>query len=220
MERTHKEASNVSLYSAASQIWNNDFFLQGLCPEPIPMPDKLARMIEKDFGSVDQFKELFTTYAESMNGSGWLWVVNDSPGPNEKLKIMCTFNTGSPFFQSVVPPTFNVSRKAFMPAATNSSGLFASFSFASPSLGASSSSGTNPAMINNKIDQGDGSKTSECLIPIETRFPGTLKAVPVLGLSLWEHAYILDYGTNKRRYIDHFWRAVNWNRVAIMLNVY
>ena len=217
MERTHKEASNISLFANASQTWNNDFFLQGLCPEPVPMPDKLSQMIEEDFGSVAQFKELFTTYAEAMHGSGWLWLVNDSPGPNEKLKIMCTFNTGSPFFQPVVPPTFNLSRKAFMPAATSSSGLFASFSFSSPSINKPKTS--SPELMNNKIEQMEESK-SEIHVPIETRFPGALKAVPVLGLSLWEHAYLLDYGTKKRRYIDNFWRAVNWNRVAIMLNVY
>lgn len=220
MERTHKETSNVSLFAAASQTWNNDFFLQGLCPEPVPIPDKLVQMIEEDFGSVAKFKELFTTYAEAMHGSGWLWLVNDSPGPNEKLKIMCTFNTGSPFFQPVVPPTFNLSRKAFMPAATNSSGLFASFSFASPSVSSTKPKSTsNPEWLNNKIDQTEDSK-NEIPVPIETRFPGSLKAVPVLGLSLWEHAYLLDYGANKRRYIENFWKAVNWNRVAIMLNVY
>lgn len=34
--------------------------------------------------------------------------------------------------------------------------------------------------------------------------------IPLLALDIWEHAYILDYGTNKRGYVDNFWKFINW----------
>lgn len=34
-----------------------------------------------------------------------------------------------------------------------------------------------------------------------------------LILDMWEHAYILDYQSNKEKYIDNFWKIVNWEIV-------
>jgi Fe-Mn family superoxide dismutase len=33
----------------------------------------------------------------------------------------------------------------------------------------------------------------------------------VLILDMWEHAYQNDYGSNKSKYIDNFWRIIDWN---------
>ena len=33
----------------------------------------------------------------------------------------------------------------------------------------------------------------------------------VLLLDMWEHAYQNDYGSNKAKYIDNFWRIIDWN---------
>ena len=32
-----------------------------------------------------------------------------------------------------------------------------------------------------------------------------------LIIDMWEHAYILDYGSDKDRYIKNFWRIINWD---------
>lgn len=44
--------------------------------------------------------------------------------------------------------------------------------------------------------------------------------VPLLGLNMWEHAWIGDYGLHREEYIANFWKCVNWNRVAVILNIY
>lgn len=38
-----------------------------------------------------------------------------------------------------------------------------------------------------------------------------------LILDMWEHAFVLDYGSNKEKYIDNFWKIVNWEVVNIRL---
>ena len=32
-----------------------------------------------------------------------------------------------------------------------------------------------------------------------------------LIIDIWEHAYILDYGSDKEKYIKNFWRIIDWN---------
>ena len=47
-----------------------------------------------------------------------------------------------------------------------------------------------------------------------------LQRVPLLGLSLWEHAYLPDYGiVGRREYIANYWKAVDWERVAGYLSM-
>jgi Fe-Mn family superoxide dismutase len=30
-------------------------------------------------------------------------------------------------------------------------------------------------------------------------------------VDMWEHAYNLDYGTDKKKYLDNIWRIIDWN---------
>jgi len=32
-----------------------------------------------------------------------------------------------------------------------------------------------------------------------------------LIIDMWEHAYYLDYGPDKKKYIDNFWKIINWD---------
>lgn len=38
--------------------------------------------------------------------------------------------------------------------------------------------------------------------------------VPLLVLDVWEHAYYLQYKTDKDKYVDNWWNIVNWDHVA------
>ena len=36
---------------------------------------------------------------------------------------------------------------------------------------------------------------------------------PILGLDLWEHAYYLEYKSERDKYIKNFFRVINWKYV-------
>lgn len=78
-------------------VWNHNFFWETMQPSPASAPSaKLKAAIDKSFGSLDQFKDLFSKAALAQFGSGWAWLVND----NGMLKITSTPNQDNPLMDT------------------------------------------------------------------------------------------------------------------------
>jgi superoxide dismutase, Fe-Mn family len=37
-------------------------------------------------------------------------------------------------------------------------------------------------------------------------------------VDMWEHSYLIDYGSNKEKYLKEIWKIINWNIVNARLN--
>ncbi len=42
----------------------------------------------------------------------------------------------------------------------------------------------------------------------------TISGTPLLNLDVWEHAYYLDYQYKRKRYIENFFKIINWKKVS------
>ena len=79
-------------------VWNHNFFWS-ILKKDVAISDELKALIERDFGSVEKFKEEFTNAALTQFGSGWAWLVLDSG----KLKVVKTPNQDSPISSNLKP---------------------------------------------------------------------------------------------------------------------
>lgn len=104
--------STGAIFNNAAQTYNHTFYFNTLSPNPQTAPTgELARAIDRDFGSFDQFKETFSKAAIGLFGSGWAWLVKDKDG---KLWIEPEGNAGNPMTRGLTPLlTFDVWEHAY-----------------------------------------------------------------------------------------------------------
>lgn len=82
------------IFNNAAQVWNHSFFWRCLSPTGGGLPTEgIGELIDKTWGSYDEFKRAFTESAISHFGSGWTWLVQNNAG---KLEIMNTSNAQTP----------------------------------------------------------------------------------------------------------------------------
>jgi Fe-Mn family superoxide dismutase len=86
-------ADKSAVFNNAAQVWNHTFFWQSMNARGGGKPaGRLLELIEKSFGSFDEFKNSFKSAAVSQFGSGWVWLVQDG----DMLKIVKTSNADTP----------------------------------------------------------------------------------------------------------------------------
>jgi superoxide dismutase, Fe-Mn family len=93
LETIIKEAEG-GIFNNGAQVWNHTFYFGQFSPDGCREPkDKLKEALEREFGSVEGFKEEFSKAAASLFGSGWAWLVVNDEG---KLEIVQASNAGNP----------------------------------------------------------------------------------------------------------------------------
>ena len=88
------------IFNNAAQVWNHVFFFNSLSPSPELMPLEIRDYLIRDFGSVENFKEMFKKAAAGVFGSGWAWLAQDAEG---KLVIIQESNAGNPMRNGFKP---------------------------------------------------------------------------------------------------------------------
>ncbi len=86
-------ADKAALFNNAAQVWNHTFFWQSMKPGGGGKPTgRLLKLIEKSFGSFEEFQKTFADTAVAQFGSGWAWLVQDG----DLLKVVKTSNADTP----------------------------------------------------------------------------------------------------------------------------
>lgn len=93
--------SEGGLFNQAAQHFNHSFFWNCLTPDTQDGPKgALGEAIAKNFGSLEEFKNEFSTKAATLFGSGWAWLVKKGDG---SLAITQEPNAGCPLASGDTP---------------------------------------------------------------------------------------------------------------------
>ena len=99
------------LFNNAGQVLNHAMYFEQFANNPKPMGDKMKALIERDFGSVEDFKKEFEAKGATLFGSGWVWLSSDKDG---KLVITQQKNAENPVTMGLTPLlTFDVWEHAY-----------------------------------------------------------------------------------------------------------
>jgi Fe-Mn family superoxide dismutase len=97
---TAGKPGKAAIFNNAAQVWNHTFYWNSLSPKGGGVPRGfIADLIKNNFGSYDEFFELFKAAAVTQFGSGWAWLILDGTS----LKITKTTNADTPFAHGQKP---------------------------------------------------------------------------------------------------------------------
>ena len=103
------DIENTFLRNNAGGYYNHNLFWDILSPKGNNQPSgAIAGLIQRDFGSFDQFKTQFTNKAKNIFGSGWVWVILKRNG---SIAITTTANEDNPLMPNATEqgfPLFNL----------------------------------------------------------------------------------------------------------------
>lgn len=90
----------AQIKNAAGSVHNHWFYFDGIYSATSRLPDnRLTREIADTYGSMAQFKQLITQAADSIYGSGWVWLFAECG----RLHIAITQNCGVVNLNTVAP---------------------------------------------------------------------------------------------------------------------
>jgi superoxide dismutase, Fe-Mn family len=95
-----EEADKTAIRNHGGGHANHSMFWKYLDPSNAK-DELLVKEIESTFGSMDDFKKLFSDSATKVFGSGWTWLVRDNK--DSKLKIQNLPNQDSPLIMGLQP---------------------------------------------------------------------------------------------------------------------
>ncbi|MGD2063852.1 MAG: superoxide dismutase [Nitrospirota bacterium] len=95
------QAEPGPLFNNAAQAWNHTFYWHCMSPGGGGRPSgDLAKVIDMDFGSYEEFRKQFTEKATTLFGSGWTWLIRDLDG---KLAVVTTKDGNNPLTSGQEP---------------------------------------------------------------------------------------------------------------------
>jgi Fe-Mn family superoxide dismutase len=94
-----EEADRTAIKNHGGGHLNHSLFWQIMGSQK-EIDQELIGEIEKTFGSVDEFKKVFTQTAMAHFGSGWAWLARDQGGV---LKVYSLPNQDSPYLKGHTP---------------------------------------------------------------------------------------------------------------------
>lgn len=94
------KTADGGIFNNAAQVYNHDFYFQGICRKKSAFSKVLSDAINRDFGSLEALKKDFLEVATALFGSGWVWLSINKSG---NLNIETHSNAGNPLLSGHIP---------------------------------------------------------------------------------------------------------------------
>ena len=99
---TKMDVNDTELRNNAGGFYNHSLYWKSMAPNAGGTPkDSIAAVIDRDFGSFDNFKAAFKNEASKQFGSAWVWLIVDKSG---KLQITSSQNQDNPLMRNATVP--------------------------------------------------------------------------------------------------------------------
>ena len=92
--------SEGGIFNNAAQVYNHNFYFNGICSKNSEPSKALLDLLNRDFGSMEAFKEIFIETAAGLFGAGWVWLSIDGAG---SLVLESFSNAGNPLLSGNTP---------------------------------------------------------------------------------------------------------------------
>ena len=92
--------SKGGIFNNAAQVYNHNFYFKGMKSETTTPSKQLVDLLNRDFGSMEAFKEVFIKTASGLFGAGWVWLSVDGSG---SLVLESFSNAGNPLLTAHTP---------------------------------------------------------------------------------------------------------------------
>lgn len=89
------------IFNNAAQLFNHDFYWKCLAKGSENPSHKFEHLVSESFGSFQKFLDEYVSFAGTMFGSGWSWVVLDKQ--TSHLKFLNTSNAENPIGSGDIP---------------------------------------------------------------------------------------------------------------------
>lgn len=226
---TSREASLASIFNYASMAHNIHFYFDSISDKGTEharvdehavadkdasqdeyaaypyIPRGLQEGLVASFGSIENLRREMLSQANAMFGPGFVWLVREIRPPGSfttnAYKVLATYQAGTPYprahwrmqgtdmnHQAGVTDRMGATIHDYFDRAATANG--------------------------HKPMHGHDDETISVLDPLRRGNPGAADLTPVLCVSTWEHAWLLDWGVgNKRNFLEAWWSAVHWDKV-------
>jgi Fe-Mn family superoxide dismutase len=93
-------SADGGVFNNAAQVCNHNFYFYGMTHKTSTPSEALVTLLDRDFGSVEAFKETFLKTAAGLFGSGWVWLSINDTGT---LVLEAFSNAGNPLLSKHTP---------------------------------------------------------------------------------------------------------------------
>ncbi|GAB7359212.1 hypothetical protein MBLNU230_g5871t1 [Neophaeotheca triangularis] len=188
--RYARDPMSASLFNHASMAHNVEFFYRGFSTKPLELEYQpgLQQSLERSFGSIDTLRTTMLDTAAGMFGPGFVWLVwANGPGGMGK----------------------STQGEGWRILNTYSAGTpYPEAGYRQQSVDMNNQH-TQPQNTAGQFGQYSRTAKDNARVP-----PGGTKLTPVLCVNTWEHAYLPDFGVDRKRlYLSAWWNAIDWHTV-------